>query len=538
MIRGRFKVKTQLMIVFSGLLFMLIASFLLLNINFLKSYYLRDKEKQFQEMYEALNEATASGNLADEDTYMELVHLAEKYNLSFLITDASSGIFYTNVHDKDSLSNQMLRYYIEQDFLQEQEEVEAADSTDQDSSQDQSQDQNAASDGKDQKKQGEKEPDDKSKSSKQILSSDDNYSVIQTKDPVNNTDYLEMCGKCEDESAFIVRSPLESIEESVAISNQFFIAIGCTLMVVILFLAWLFAKRLTAPIKELADLSDRMADLDFAAKYTSGGKDEIGELGDNFNRMSEKLESTISELKKANNSLKKDIQQKEQMEEMRNEFLGNVSHELKTPIALIQGYAEGLKEGVSDNPEDRAYYCDVIMDEADKMNQMVKNLLTLNQLEFGEDDLVFEKFDITEIIRSVLSNMQIMGHQDEAKVIFRQEEPVYVWADAFKVEQVIRNYVSNAFHHLDGDKVIEVKIKLEDNKARISVFNTGTPIPEADLDHIWDKFYKVDKAHTREYGGNGIGLSIVKAIMKSLHQDYGVKNYDNGVEFWFELGVE
>lgn len=536
MIRGRFKVKTQLMIVFSGLLALLVLAFLFLNINFLKSYYLRDKEGQFQEMYEALNKATTNGQLEDEDTYMELVHLAEKYNLSFLVTDASSGIFYTNVHDKDSLSNQMLRHYIEQDFLEDQAESNEQ-TQDSEETQDDSHSQSDNGDEKSSKDQPEIF-EKKDGSTKKILSNEDNYCVIQTKDPVNNTDYLEMYGKCDDTSGFIVRSPLESIEESVAISNRFFLAIGCFLMVVILFLAWLFARRLTAPIKELADLSDRMADLDFEAKYTSGGKDEIGELGDNFNRMSEKLESTISELKKANNSLKKDIQQKEQMEEMRNEFLGNVSHELKTPIALIQGYAEGLKEGISDDPEDRAYYCSVIMDEADKMNQMVKNLLTLNQLEFGEDDLVFEKFDVTEIIRSVLSNMQIMAQQDDAKVIFRQETPVYVWADAFKVEQVIRNYVSNAFHHLDGEKVIEVKIKIEDSKARISVFNTGTPIPEDDLAHIWDKFYKVDKAHTREYGGNGIGLSIVKAIMRSLHQEYGVKNYDNGVEFWFELGVE
>ena len=138
---------------------------------------------------------------------------------------------------------------------------------------------------------------------------------------------------------------------------------------------WYFSKKLTDPIRELANLSDKMANLDFEAKYTSGGKNEIGELGANFNRMSSRLESTISELKKANNSLLKDIEQKEKMEEMRNEFLGNVSHELKTPIALIQGYAEGLKDGVNDDAESRDFYCDVIMDEAMKMNQMVKNLL-------------------------------------------------------------------------------------------------------------------------------------------------------------------
>ena len=100
-------------------------------------------------------------------------------------------------------------------------------------------------------------------------------------------------------------------------------------------------------------MSERMANLDFEAKYTSGGKNEIGNLGDNFNKMSEKLESTISELKSANNSLMKDIEQKERLEQMRNDFLGNVSHELKTPIALIQGYAEGLKEGVSEDAQSR-----------------------------------------------------------------------------------------------------------------------------------------------------------------------------------------
>ena len=223
---------------------------------------------------------------------------------------------------------------------------------------------------------------------------------------------------------------------------------------------------------------------------------------------------------------------------MRNEFLGNVSHELKTPLALIQGYAEGLKEGVNEDAQSREFYCDVIMDEATKMNQMVKNLLTLNQLEFGDEDISFERFDLTELIRGILQSMEILAQQEEAEVIFRQEAPVYVWADEFKVEQVVRNYVSNAFHHVSGAKVVEVKILTDEEKAKVTVFNTGMPIPEKDIPHIWDKFYKVDKAHTRAYGGNGIGLSIVKAIMESFHQKYGVNNYDNGVEFWFELDVK
>ena len=301
---------------------------------------------------------------------------------------------------------------------------------------------------------------------------------------------------------------------------------------------WFVSRRVTKPILELNDISQRMVQLDFEAKYQGRAHNEIDLLGENINKLSDSLEQTISELKTANNELQRDVEKKEAVDEMRKEFLANVSHELKTPIALIQGYAEGLKEGVNEDAESREFYCDVIMDEASKMNQMVKNLLTLNQLEFGDEDIVFERFNLTALVKGVLQSMEIMADQAGAKIMLHTEEDIYAWADEFKVEQVVRNYVSNACHHVSGDMVIEVKMVQKDGKVRVSVFNTGNPIPEADAPHIWDKFYKVDKAHTREYGGNGIGLSIVKAIMKSFNQEYGVKNYDNGVEFWFELDVQ
>ena len=294
-------------------------------------------------------------------------------------------------------------------------------------------------------------------------------------------------------------------------------------------------RRITRPISELTELSRKMSDLDFEARYESKVGNEIDVLGDNFNRMSSQLETTISELKSANNELQRDIEDKIKIDKMRKEFLDNVSHELKTPIALIQGYAEGLKENISDDPESREFYCDVIMDEAAKMNKLVKNLLTLNQLESGKDAVVMERFDIVSLIRGVLQTMNIMIGQKEAKVIFEAEKPVYVWADEFKIEEVVTNYVSNALNHLEGEKEIEIKLQDEDNRVKISVFNTGTPIPEADVPNLWNKFYKVDKARTREYGGSGIGLSIVKAIMESMNQEYGVQNFDNGVEFWFTL---
>lgn len=373
-----------------------------------------------------------------------------------------------------------------------------------------------------------------------VLEQNDDYIIYRSTagSGAGNVEYLKMWGFFSDGSWFVMQSPLASIRESASLANQFLIYLGGVGIIIGSFLVWLLSRRITQPITELTRISQEMANLNFDAKYKSRGKNEIDVLGTNFNKMSEQLEKTISELKSANNQLQKDIEQKEKLEEMRNEFLGNVSHELKTPIALIQGYAEGLKEGVNDDPESREFYCEVIMDEADKMNRMVKNLLTLNQLEFGSDEVQFERFDIVGLVRGVIASCEILIQQAGATVDFIADEKLDVWADEFKTEQVVRNYLTNAIHHVENEKRIEVRIRRIEDRAHITVFNSGKPIPEEDIPKLWDKFYKVDKAHTREYGGNGIGLSIVKAIMESFHQKYGVQNFDNGVEFWFELDAK
>lgn len=476
--------------VFAGMVICLLAILLIVNVKFLEPYYIRDKEMQFIHVYEELQEAVKKGTISNDEVQDELHVLCEKNNISYIVLDMDNEKLITNVHDTNMLKQQLSGYLLNQ----------------------------AQKGGK-------------------VLDSTDNYQLMRSQDPWNQSEYIEMWGQLDDNVNFLIRSPVESIRESVALSNRFLIYVGMGTLIICIGLVWYFSRRITKPIQELAELSDHMANLDFEAKYTSGGNNEIGELGDNFNRMSKKLEKAISELKQANNSLQQDIEQKEKMEQMRTEFMGNVSHELKTPIALIQGYAEGLKEGVNDDPESRDFYCDVIMDEAGKMNRMVKNLMTLNQLEFGNDKVEFERFNLTELIGGVLQSMDILSQQKDVKLIFREENPVYVWGDEFKIEQVVRNYVSNAYNHVNEEKIIEVKILQEDGLAKVTVFNTGKPIPEEDVPRIWDKFFKVDKAHTREYGGNGIGLSIVKAIMESMHQQYGVKNYDNGVEFWFTLDV-
>ena len=328
---------------------------------------------------------------------------------------------------------------------------------------------------------------------------------------------------------------VESFRESIAIANKFYLGVGISLILVTTIIIIGITRKYTQPLLQLADISKRMSELDFNVKYADERNDEIGVLGESMNEMSDKLETAISELKSANLQLHKDIAKKEEVDEMRKEFISNVSHELKTPIALIQGYAEGLQESISDNPEDMDYYCDVIIDEAGKMNKMVKNLLTLNQLEFGNGSVNMERFDITSVIAGVIHSMQIKANEKQVNIEFNQMEPTYVWADEFQIEEVITNYLSNALNHVDENRIIQVKIQEKNGIVRVSVFNTGKNIPENELDNIWIKFYKVDKARTRAYGGNGIGLSIVKAIMDRHEKKCGAINRPDGVEFWFEL---
>ncbi len=170
-------------------------------------------------------------------------------------------------------------------------------------------------------------------------------------------------------------------------------------------------------------------------------------------------------------------------------------------------------------------------------------------MEFGNDTVAMERFDITELISNYISSADILIKQKEVNVLWQAPAPLYVWGDEYKVEEVFMNYFSNALNyaegiekhfpgvtkHSPGEKQILIDLTQKEGVVRISVFNTGQAIPEEAIPHLWEKFYKVDKARVRAYGGSGIGLSIVKAIMESMNQKYGVNNYENGVEFWFEL---
>lgn len=368
------------------------------------------------------------------------------------------------------------------------------------------------------------------------LKEHENYVVEANVDFRTRNLYMESWGFFHDNSTlFIMSMPLASIRESVALSNRFTTGVGLVALVFGSILMYFVTNQVTKPIMKLSKLSERMSNLDFDASYEDNAKDEIGVLGRSMNTLSEKLKETIGELQDANRQLQHDIDEKTKIDEMRKEFIANVSHELKTPIALIQGYAEGLSEGMCEDEDSRNYYCEVIMDEAGKMNKMVKQLLTLSALESGHDAPVIHRFDVTELIQELITSAGILIQQKEAQISYKQTEPVYVLADEFKIETVLTNYLNNAMNHLGGQRQIRISTVSEENRVLIRVFNNGEAIPEEDIPNLWNKFYKVDKARTRAYGGSGIGLSIVKAIMDAHHQECGVENKEDGVEFWFTL---
>lgn len=370
---------------------------------------------------------------------------------------------------------------------------------------------------------------------KDVIRSGKGYKIYRTYDDRIGSYYLELFGKSDAGEYIYLRTNYQSMRESMRVSNRFLVyvvlAVAVLGMITLIFISNFF----TRPIVLMTGIARQMAQLDFEAKYPVDTEDEIGQLGHSLNQLSEQLEGKIEELKTANNALQRDIEKKTQIDEMRKDFLSNVSHELKTPIALIQGYAEGLYDNVNDDPESRAFYCEVIMDEASKMNKMVKKLITLNQIEFGNDLLNFERFDLVQVINSVIASADILAKQKGATLTPLDETSCYVWADEYMVEEVITNYISNAINHVEGEMQIRTWLEYRDEVVRVNVFNTGRQIPEEELDKIWIKFYKVDKARTREYGGSGIGLSIVKAIVESMNQQCGVCNQEDGVLFWFEL---
>ena len=376
-----------------------------------------------------------------------------------------------------------------------------------------------------------------------LIFTKDSMIIKKMRDEKSGIHYIVLFATLENDYNLYIRIPISAIEESVRISNNLLILIGGIVIFISGILASFISKKFTKPILELNNIANKMARLDFSQKYRiNDTEDEINELGKSINTMSDKLEKTIKQLRGTNIELEKDIEEKSKIDEMRKQFISDVSHELKTPIALIQGYAEGLVENVNSDEESRKFYAEVILDETNKMDKLVKQLLELMKLEYGKREFNNKEFDIKELINEVIRRCKVMLDENNIKAQINSEDKLLVYADDFYIEQVLTNYVTNAIKNtkeVDGEKKIEIhtKANIETNKLRVCVFNTGDNIKQEDLDRIWGRFYKVDSSRNRNEGGSGIGLSLVKAIMGNYGNCYGVENKENGVEFYFEIDL-
>ncbi|MEA1960293.1 MAG: HAMP domain-containing sensor histidine kinase [Bacillota bacterium] len=354
-------------------------------------------------------------------------------------------------------------------------------------------------------------------------------------DPIARTKLLTLISKMDNGDYLLLSTPLVAMQQSAAIANRFFLLTGLLTIIVGSIVMYFFSRRFTRPILELNDITRQMSALDFSKKYISHTNDELGDLGNNINSLSDQLDQSITELQEANAKLRQDIEHERQIDEMRKEFISNVSHELKTPIALIQGYVEGLKLNVAENAEDKEYYCDVISDESAKMNIMVRQLLDLSQMDSGNYHLDLTEFNIVLLVKQIVDKFDPILKEKNITLTLNTEPTIIVKGDELRLEQVVVNYLNNAINHIDDTCQIIIQLKSLDEHVRVSVFNIGKPIPEDVLDKVFTSFYKVDKARTRAYGGTGLGLSIVRAIMDKHQNAYGVINQPNGVEFWFEV---
>ena len=375
-----------------------------------------------------------------------------------------------------------------------------------------------------------------------VIYSRGNVRVTEVKDDVEGVNYILLNATLDNGYRLYIRIQTESIRESVKVSNNLLILIGIVSVAIAGILASYISKKFTEPILELNEIAKNMAKLDFRKKYQiKDTNDEINDLGKSINSMSQKLETTIKQLRNNNIELEKDIEEKSKIDEMRKQFISDVSHELKTPIALIQGYAEGLLENVNDDEESRNFYAQVILDESNKMDKLVKQLLELMKLEYGKREFNNETFDIIELIKEVIRKCNVMLKEKDIEVELAPLDPVYVVADDFYVEQVVTNYITNAIKHAEekqGKKLIRISVEAKQDKIRVTIFNTGEKIAEEDLERIWKRFYKVDSSRNRDDGGTGIGLALVKAIMNNYGNDFGVSNKEDGVEFYFELDAQ
>lgn len=363
------------------------------------------------------------------------------------------------------------------------------------------------------------------------------YAFSTITDNRGESTYLALIGKLNTGETLLLRVPYATMQQEHSFNFLFLMLSTLLALIVCLGLGYVLSRHFAQPLHEMTEVANAVARLDFSKKYSGKtGTDEIDQLGQSINQMSEYLDHAITDLKDVNDRLEAEIRKKQQIDDMRKEFIINISHELKTPIALIQGYAEGLRIGINESEEDKNYYCDTIVDEAHHMNHMVLQLLNLSKIELGNTLPVYTDIELYELAESVVSKTRVMWQEKNLQLDLSGIGEEVVRADWDMLEQAVTNYVTNAIDHTPSGGRIVLTSGEDANHYIFRVRNQGAQLEEEEMEKIWDKFYKLDKARKRiTGGGSGIGLSIVRAMMNAHHGGCGVRNVEDGVEFYLTL---
>lgn len=326
------------------------------------------------------------------------------------------------------------------------------------------------------------------------------------------------------------------IVEAKDILSDYHVYILMLSFVLIIFLSYFYSVTLMKPILTLNTTARKMAELDFSEKLVVSRKDEIGSLSESLNILSTNLSNSMDQLKSTNKQLKVEIEKERHLESLRKDFVSGVSHELKTPLGIIRGYAEGIRDDVF---QDTSYYLDVIIEETEKMDTLVLDMLELSKLESANFKISQTYFDLYKLIEFVITKFEYaLKDKDISIKMNKYTQASTVYADEFRIEQVLVNYMSNAIRYSKKHETITLNVRLDKKQLIYEIENVGDPIPEDKIGKVWNRFYCVDPSRNKSEGGTGLGLSIVRNIIELHKGEFGAENLDNGVKFFFKLNVE
>ena len=332
--------------------------------------------------------------------------------------------------------------------------------------------------------------------------------------PINNSVSLLYCIKKGNGYIFLFTS-LEDIGTTTSLIKNQLIYVTLLAILFSIIIALFLSRRIAKPISDMTKKAEKLAEGNYNVQFTTTGIKEIDELANTLNYLEQEVSKT---------------------DEYRRDLMANVSHDLKTPLTMIKAYAEMIRDITLDNKEKTKENLNVIIDETDRLNILVNDILELSKLQNNQDNLNIEKFDIVELINDILKRYQIIKETENYNLILESPSSITVKADKKRISQVIYNLINNAINYTGDDLTVTIRITENAKDCKIEIIDTGKGIDEKDLTNIWNRYYKKEKNHKRNVVGTGLGLSIVKNILEQHHFKYGVNSIkDKGTTFYFQV---